>query len=505
MFSKRFGAMMMMMMMMMMLLSMASMHFEAAWGQDGESTAPTIAAQTSEVQTDAAQSTAAHGEGPAITTEITVGPFELKKKYRSMEGPYVRVPLKIADILAAKNVDIPGSFVKIPGAAQTAPAMSGGTPAMNGGAPSTNGASAQSGSAATTESAPLIPAEISQKTAHQKRELLWLKSVKIEMLDENNQPLPDAAFFCHATIDVDLNFRDEVFPDSEHPANMRHIVLTQGQTQFAFPNGFALPVASDESWNFVFQTINRTSEVPRRVKERCVLTFVKDSELVYPIKALFWYYPMVNVVIDRNSRDRINAEHRSCPDCSAISDGVPAPSSMRNMIFTDKLGRSEIGHWVVPPGVHTYSSPINSIQSKSNLTFAASNTDIHLVLTHVHPFCEKCVLIQHANGESKDIVTVRAKTNEKDLMLTEIDTVSSVQGIPLEAGKNYELQATYNNTSSQPQDSMAGMALYCTDNRFVRPGWALAGDMNEAYCGAGDGNRSSKKSQNNHKSRRSSG
>ncbi|HEY9734399.1 MAG TPA: hypothetical protein V6C89_20980 [Drouetiella sp.] len=436
---------------------------------------------------------ATHDEGPTVTAEMMIGPFDLKKKYRSMEGPYVRVPLKIGDMLAAKSVAIPASLIKVPGAAQAENTMSGSGPSMNG------------TDANQTPEVQVIPEEVTRKTAHQKRELLWLKSVKMEMLDENDKPLPDAEFFCHATIDVDLDFRDQVFPDSEHPANMRHIVLTQGQTQFAFPEGFGLPVASDENWNFVFQTINRTSELPRRVKERCVLTFVKDSELVYPIKALFWYYPMVNVVVDRNSRDRVTAERRACPDCSTISDGVPAPSSMRNMIFTDKLGRSEIGHWVVPPGVHTYSSPINAITSKTNLQFASSDTDIHLVLTHVHPFCEKCVLVQHSNGQSKDIVTVRAKTNAKDLTLSEIDTISSVQGIPLEAGKNYELQATYNNTSGQPQDSMAGMALYCTDNSFVRPKWAFAGDMNEAYCGAGESNRSGKRTHNTHKTRRSSG
>ncbi len=355
------------------------------------------------------------------------------------------------------------------------------------------------------ESAPsVVPADITTKTENQKRELLWLKSVKIDLLDEKDQPLPDSAFFCHATIDVDLDFRNKVFPISEHPANMRHIVLTQGQTQFSFPDGFGLPVASDESWNFVFQAINRTSEVPRKVKQRCVLTFVKDSELVYPMKALFWYYPVINVVIDRNSPERINAEHRTCPDCSAMSDGVPAPSSKRNMIFTDKLGRSQIGHWVVPPGVHTYASPINTLTTMTNAKFASTNTDIHLVLTHVHPFCEKCILVQHADGKRKEIVTVKAKTDEKDLQLSEIETISSIPGIPLEAGKSYELEATYNNTSGKPQDSMAGMALYCSDNKFVRPNWAMAGDVNEAYCGV-DESKANRKTPNGHKNRHRSG
>lgn len=33
---------------------------------------------------------------------------------------------------------------------------------------------------------------------------------------------------------------------------------------------------------------------------------------------------------------------------------------------------------------------------------------------------------------------------------------------------------------------MAGMALYCSDNKFVRPDWALAADVSAAYCGTAD-------------------
>ncbi len=415
-------------------------------------------------------------EGPIVTAEILVGPFDLQRKYRSMEGPYAREPLRVSDLITSKQVEIPESLVRIPGTGtQAAPAM-------------TSGKSSQK----VTDKLPGLISSVKQK-----RELLWLKAVKIDLLDENDHLLPDAAFFCHATIDVDLDFRNEVFPLSEHSANMRHIVLTQGQTEFSFPNGFGLPVASDEKWNFIFQAINRTSDVPRRIKQRCTLTFVRDRELVYPMKALFWYYPVINVVIDRNSPERALAEHRSCLDCSAMSEGVPAPSSMKNMIFTDKFGRSQIGHWVVPPGIHTYCSPISEVTSLANAGFASTNPEIHLVLTHIHPFCEKCSLVECSGANRREIVTVTAKTDTKNLQLSKIDTVSSIKGIPLESGKNYELEATYNNTSGTPQDSMAGMALYCSDNKFVRPAWALAGDMNAAYCGTVDDTKSHRRDRKN--------
>lgn len=395
-------------------------------------------------------------EGPLTTVELLIGPFDLHRKYRSMEGPYVREPLSIGDLIRSRSVRIPESSVQfVERGSKQVPSMIAGSAAGS-------------------------------KTGAGKRELLWLKSVKLDVLDENDNPMTTAEFFCHSTIDVNLEERSKLFPESEHPGSMRHIVLSQGQTEFAFPRGFGLPVASDETWNFIFQAINRESDKTRRVRQRCQLTFIRDADLIYPIKALFWYYPVINVVVDRNSPEAVQEEHNLCPDCSAMSDGVPAPSSMKNMIFTDDLGRKQIGHWVVPPGTHTYTSPVSTITSPANADFAAKNRRIHLVMAHVHPFCEKLALVECNGNERKDVITIKAKTMDKPLQILHIDTLSSAEGIPLAAGKHYELQATYVNPTTQPQDSMAGMALYCADTKFARPDWAYAGENNQAYCGNTD-------------------
>lgn len=404
-------------------------------------------------------------EGPLSTIEITIGPFDLHKRYRSMEGPYVREPLRIADLIASKQIEIPEALVQfVEGSSKQAPSMSG---------------SAKSAAKADATDGGVKGLTTAPKKA---RELLWLKSVKLEVLDENGQVLPTDEFFCHSTIDVDLDFRSKVFPESEQPGSMRHIVLSQGQTEFSFPRGYGLPVASDETWRFIFQAINRDSDKHRRVKQRCVLSFVRDAELVYPIKALFWYYPVINVVIDRNSPEAAQQEHNMCPDCSLMSDGVPAPSSMKSMIFSDELGRKQIGHWVVPPGTHTYTSPVTTITSPANADFSAIDRRVHLVMAHVHPYCEKFSLVECDGKNRKEVISIKARTQSKPLQILHIDTLSSSEGIPLLAGKNYELEATYVNPTAQPQDSMAGMAIYCADTKFVRPDWSYGAD-NPASCG----------------------
>jgi peptidyl-prolyl cis-trans isomerase B (cyclophilin B) len=46
----------------------------------------------------------------------------------------------------------------------------------------------------------------------------------------------------------------------------------------------------------------------------------------------------------------------------------------------------------------------------------------------------------------------------------------------------YQVEAHYNNTTGQPQDSMVVMGMFYEDNTFQRPDWFLT-SKNEAFCG----------------------
>src|SRR5215469_12375197 len=51
-------------------------------------------------------------EGPVLTPSITVGPFDIHRRYRSMEGPFVDTQIKMGDLAEAQNVVIPEGMVK---------------------------------------------------------------------------------------------------------------------------------------------------------------------------------------------------------------------------------------------------------------------------------------------------------------------------------------------------------------------------------------------------------
>ncbi len=266
----------------------------------------------------------------------------------------------------------------------------------------------------------------------------------------------------------------------EYSPSSRVITLTQGQTEFNFPPGFGVPVASNENWMFTFQAANRTTDKHRRVKQLLTLSLIKDSELVEPIKALSWFAPYIKVVVDRDTPEAAEAEHKMGPGCLGTVSGVTAPNSVPGAILTDSLGRRLSGHWVVPPGVHAYASPINQEWDPG---FASKKRRIHAVWSHVHPLCTEVSLGECGSTDTPDLfkVSVQTKT-EGGLELKHIDSVTSKEGIVMQPGKQYQVKAKYDNTTGKPQDSMIVIGVFYADEKFARPDWVLS-DKNEAYCG----------------------
>src|SRR5579883_3514718 len=129
-------------------------------------------------------------EGPASIVTITAGPFDIHRKYRSMEGPYVNFSGTIADMVASKNISLPESqVIFVEGNSGPGPSMQ------------TVGASGTAQGMVDASGSP--------------RTLYWLKGVKLEVLDENDKVLPSAEFICHYNLDVDPNFRNTAFPEGE--------------------------------------------------------------------------------------------------------------------------------------------------------------------------------------------------------------------------------------------------------------------------------------------------
>jgi hypothetical protein len=199
-------------------------------------------------------------EGPSYAPELTVGPFDIHRKYRSMEGPWSVAKFKIGDLIASGAASLPESRIRY-------------VENDNSPAPSMMASAAFDTGAATEEPEGL------KKQTDSHRALYWFKGLKIEVLDENGKVMPTGEFVCHANLDFSPGIHNSLFPDGERWNSDRLITITQGQTKIIFPEGFAMPMASDEEFRVSFQAANRTSAKPRNLKHRATFYFIKDSDI----------------------------------------------------------------------------------------------------------------------------------------------------------------------------------------------------------------------------------
>ncbi|HEY9733384.1 MAG TPA: hypothetical protein V6C89_15805 [Drouetiella sp.] len=398
-------------------------------------------AESSEAKAISVQTVPVTEPGKAQLVEsvvVTAGPFDIHRKYRSMEGPYVTESFKISDLLARKNSYIGEDQVKFVENGQQA-SMAG---------------SAQ-------------PPEHELAGASAAKELLWIVGAKLVVLDENDRVLPTAEFICH--FNLDLERRDRIFPQI-HAGSNRLITITQGQTDVHFPPGCGVPVASNEYIHLKFQAANRTTEEHRRLKHRCTVDIVRDSDLKTPMTALSWYTPFMAIEVDKNSKITSTVPHS--PDCLALSSGENAPNAIPGTVIDYGVNSKVSSHWKVLPGKHLYTCPL---PAERDAGFNQENRTVRAIWTHCHPLCQKVVMLV-CDGKKKTPLWSVDVSNKLDHGM-EIEKISDFdfgRGVLLPKGKQLEIDAIYNNTTGEPQDSMVSQGVFFEVPNFTKPDWSKA-------------------------------
>lgn len=405
-------------------------------------------------------------EGPTHCAKITVGPFDIHRKYRSMEGPWAVASVKIGDLINSDTAYLPTSrihYVENESLDQSLPGMN------------------QEG--LTDKFADIIalgeePLGLNKEKSKQPV-LYWFKGMKLEVLDEKNKTIDDE-FLCHTNLDFSANKHNLIFPEAENFQNDRLITITQGQSEIIFPKGYAMPVSSDETFRISFQAANRTSNVHRKIKHRATFYFIKDSDLVEPISALYARVPFVTVVVDRNNPEQASAQNKIHPGCQMPPRAVNAPNNVIGALNTDKLGQVRSGHWVVPPGEHSYGNPID----ETDPDFSKKEHKLRFAWTHIHPCCTEVSVSRCDGDKQEELVKTLIKTDvENGLRLVDIPLVTKPEeAIIFPKGGSYQVIAKYNNPLKVPLDAMVTFGMYFEDDKFRRPDWSLP-NANTAYCG----------------------
>jgi hypothetical protein len=312
------------------------------------------------------------------------------------------------------------------------------------------------------------------------RELLWWKGARIEILDEAGKPL-DQEFMCHLNIDVDPKARAGTLGTAS--TSRRILTLTQGEISFALAKGRGLPVASDETWSYMFQVLNHNRDGAFRVKQRLTLYFVRDVDAFAPIDPVDAYAASVWVPLDKPTDKTRAFDLETCHCCAPLGRGLEATNSLMGGHLVDDAGRTLVGHWVVPPGKSTWSYPIRSYVTPND-----QERSLYATWTHVHPFATEVRLVAHKPGCAPKVVarsTVESLHDER-IGLASIRSFASAEGETVPAGAALELAVDYDNTTGRAQDSMTSLGMHFGIEGWKRPAWASRAQKKDMdSCGVG--------------------
>lgn len=297
------------------------------------------------------------------------------------------------------------------------------------------------------------------------RELWWWKGARIEVLDAQDKPIGQE-FMCHLNVDVNPDERGRTV--GLRPGSRRLLTLTQGELAFALPKGHGLPVASDETWNLMFQVLNHNRDGAFGVKQRLTLYFVRDADLFAPIDPVNGYAGSIWVPVERASPEALAFDKTTCHCCAPLERGLEATNNIAAARLVDDAGRTLVGHWVVPPGKSAWSYPMARY-----IEAADKPRRLYATWTHVHPFASEARLIAHAPGCEPEVVTKSTVESLRDgrVGLVSVRSLASVEGVVMPAGASFELAVDYDNSSGRAQDSMASLGMF-VETSWDRPEWA---------------------------------
>jgi len=294
-----------------------------------------------------------------------------------------------------------------------------------------------------------------------KPELAWITGFSATMVGEDGETAMPQDFMCHSNLDIDPTFHREQF-GHDMLISGRLFTLSQGQLDITLPDGFGIPVLSNEVVSLTTQVLNlNMKEGVAKVRHKIDLKYKRESEVEEPLKPLFvsGVYGLALLEGEQSGTQHEEAYFGvENPDADEHGPGCLVGKGASEDQFIDEQGRKFTGHWVIKNGREENRTLVTKIL---NLPF---DTTIHYIAVHLHPFAESLVLRDLTTD--KTVYAAKARQFDDRVGLEHVDFFSSEEGIEVFKDHEYELVSVYNNTTDQEHDSMAVMLLYMLDKEF---------------------------------------
>ena len=258
---------------------------------------------------------------------------------------------------------------------------------------------------------------------------VWVRSMAVEMVDAENEVI-SPEFLCHAW----LSYR------SSDGGGM--MTVSQGTESVTLPEGFAFPVPN---------TANNRVMLIGMIENNNYEVIDQKAAMKYTIG----YYSDADAQrLGLEALKPLNMVAR--PDAPAVHSG------------THRVAGLQSHHWLVPPGRHTYRSPVvrPMFQSPGNPLGIGENTRIHFMRVHLHGYGESVALLDKTTGET--IWTGYAENADGLRQIVRSDSYSDVEGVPLHRDHEYELEIVYDNPTDEPIDAMGAFRTFVSGDLVER-------------------------------------
>ncbi|MDY7094942.1 MAG: hypothetical protein SX243_18365 [Acidobacteriota bacterium] len=295
----------------------------------------------------------------------------------------------------------------------------------------------------------------------EQEELLWVVGYRAVMVGPDGEtPLPQE-FMCHSNLDVDPRDHAIAF-EAQKAISGRLFTLSQGQLSIRMPDGFGIPMLSTEPLTLTTQVLNLNHvDADVEVRHKVTVEYVRDSELSEPFQPLFPQAAYGLAVLADEPAHFGRGEEWMAEGHEEMGAGCLPGENASEHTYQDDEGQEFTGHWVVPPGREVNRTLVTEIL---DLPF---DTTVHYIAVHLHPFAESLELKDLTTGET--VFKSEVRPADEGIGIDHVEYFSSPGGVPLYRDHEYELVSVYDNTSGEPQDSMAVMYMYLLDHEFQPP------------------------------------
>lgn len=327
-------------------------------------------------------------------------------------------------------------------------------------------------------------------------ENMWLTGLETTLIDADSEETISPEFFCHGNLTIspfqlDIETHQSLFGPQVHQG-WRLITLVPGKMDIRFPPGFGIPLKKSSRLDYFTMALNQNPGLPNRsikMKSHVFTTEKPSKPLFQRVISVYQRYMLepglenIELLPGLNFHDSMHpgslcgdpGEENVCSTLPSVFEAGEnefdimtwhpgaaccVATASQGGIMPDKYGAEHTIHWMVPPGNHRYRSEVTE---QLDLPF---DTTSHYVTGHLHPMGTSLKLVELNTQKVVFDITAKCRTDRKGV--AEMSEIQSIEGVPLHAGKRYELIAEYNNTSDESIDAMGIMYLYMLEKEHVQ-------------------------------------